>query len=98
MLWLGQNSQRAGVTLAFRPAPLCFKYHHRAKLVCRDRAQVYLDAEPERSPEIQRTPQQHSGLGRLGGVEPVQRAMITPADGLRRVVAEPRIAELIPAQ
>jgi hypothetical protein len=57
-----------------------------------------VDAEPERSPEIQRTPQQDSSLGRLRRVQLVQWAVIAPPTVIRRVVAEPRIAELIPTQ
>ena len=57
-----------------------------------------MNAESERGTEIQRAPEEHSGLRRLRGVEPVQRAVVTPAAVVRRVVAKPRVAELIPAQ
>jgi len=92
MTQLGRISRRAGVALAFVSPLLFFKHQHGLKLVGSDRAQGHMNTEPERGAEIQRTPEEHSSLGRLCGIKPVQRAMITPPTVIRRVVAKPRIA------
>ena len=56
-----------------------------------------MDAEPQSVPEAQGTSEEHSDLGRLRGIKFVQRAVIAPPAVVWRVVAEPRIAEFIPA-
>lgn len=95
---LGWNLHRAGGTLAFQPVSFFFKYHQRVILVRSYRTQINLYPEPERNPQIQCAAEQHSSLGRLRGVEPVQRAVITPSAAVRRIMAESGIAQLISAQ
>lgn len=71
--------------------------HHRPKLICPNLIEADSGAHPQRCPKFNRPPQQRSCFGRLRGVEPVQRVVIATA-AVWRVVAEPRIAEIVAPQ
>ena len=83
--------------LPFEPVPLFLDEHHGVKLVGGDLVEAHGDAEFHRGTKIEGPANQLAWLGGLGRVEPVQRAVITPAT-VRRIRAEAGIAEFLAAQ
>lgn len=89
---------RSSEILAVQPIAHFFENQQRSKLIRAELIEVNPDAYLDGCPEIGHAPQQQPSLGRLRGVEPVQRAMVAPAPILRRIMAEPGIAEFFPAK
>ena len=58
-----------------------------------------MDTQLERGHQIESAPDKQSLLRALGGVQPIQRAMLAPlAILLRRIGAQAGIAQFLPAQ
>ncbi len=71
-----------------------FEDEHGEELIGPDLVEANPDAQLQCCPEIDRTTDEQTGLGRLGSIQAVKRAVITAA-AVRRIRAQPRIAELI---
>lgn len=57
-----------------------------------------MNAQFQRAHQIKSAPDEQSLLRALGGVQPVQRAMVAPLAVLRRIRAQAGIAEFLAAQ
>ena len=72
---------------------------HCAELIPANLVKADVDAQLERTHQIESTPDQQPLLRALSGVQPVQRAMVAPLGiVLRRVGAQAGIAQFLPAQ
>ncbi len=80
--------------LALELVPLVVQNPHRDELVGLDLVEADVNAEIERGPQVESAPNQQAGLGGLGRVELVERAMITtPAVGSVR--AQTGLAQVV---
>ena len=57
-----------------------------------------VDAQLQRRPEVQRAPDEETGLRRLRLVEPIERTVVAPVTVVGRVGTQFRVAEFVPAQ
>lgn len=83
--------------LPFEPVPPFVDEHHGVELVGGDLVEAHGDTEFHRGTKVERPANQLTWLGGLGRIEPVQRAVITPA-AVRRMRTEAGIAEFLAAQ
>lgn len=81
--------------LTVQPFPLVFEDQHGAKLVRADLVEGDSDAQFQRAPEVERAPDEQTGLRGLRGVELVQGAVIASATVIGGVRTQPRIAEFL---
>lgn len=77
---------------------LFFQHDQCVELIGSDLFEADADAQLERGPHVDGAPQQKARLGGLHRIEFVQRAVITTAAIIRRVRAQPGIAQLFAAQ
>ena len=89
----------SGRLLSFQQVPLLRDDQHCAELVPTNLIESDVDSQLERAHQIQRAPNQQTFLRALGGVQPVQRAMVAPLGiVVRRVGAQAGIAQFLAAQ
>lgn len=81
-------------TLPFVPIPLFFKDLHRHEFVGAGLLEGNSDAELQRSPHIQSTPDQYAGLAVLRLIDSIQWAVIT-SRAIRRIRTKLRVAEVV---
>ena len=91
---------RSAILEAFTVEPFTFLFHgkHRPELIRPDLVEADSDAQFQRRPEIERATQEQPSLGRLRGVESVERAVVTTAAIVGSVRAEAGIAEFLATQ
>jgi len=75
-----------------------FEDQRRAKHVGPDRIETDPDTQFQRRAEVQSAPDEEADLGKLGGVELIERAVAAAAAFVGRVGARLRAAEFVPAQ
>jgi hypothetical protein len=68
---------------------------HRVKLVCSNLVETHEQAEFHRRTQINGPANQLAGFRRLRRVKPIQRTVIAAAAVVRRIWAEPRVAEFL---
>ena len=84
--------------LSLQQVPLLGDDQNGAELVRANLIKADVNPEFQRAHQIERAPDEQSLLGALGGVQAVQRAVVAPLIIVRRVGAEARIAQFLPAQ
>ena len=85
--------------LPIEQIPLLGDDQHGEELVRANLVEADVDAQLERAHQIEGPPDQQSLLGALEGVQPVQRAMVTPlAFRFWRIGAQAGIAQFLAAQ
>ena len=80
------------------PVPLFLKHQQRIVFVGGDVIETDAEAELQSAMEIQSPPKQMPGLTVGGGVELVERAVVTPAVVVGRIGTQLRVAQFVPAQ
>jgi len=75
-----------------------FEHHQRSELIGPDLIEFDPDTQLQRSPKVERAPQQQTRLGGLSGVQLVERAVAASAAIVGSVWAEAGVAELLAAQ
>lgn len=88
----------SGKVLPVELLPLVFNYEHGHELIRPDLVEADSDAQFQRRPEIERATQEQPSLGRLRGVESVERAVVTTAAIVGSVGAEAGVAEFLAPQ
>ena len=90
---------RSWQPLAFQQVPLIRDDQHSAKLVRANLVKADVNPQFQRAHQIESAPDEQSLLRALGGVEPVQRAMVAALAVLfRRIGAQAGIAQFLAAQ
>lgn len=74
-----------------------FEDEHGEELIGPDFLKPDSDTELQRRPEVDGAADEQAGLGRLGGIQAVERAVIALAT-VRRIRAQPRVAEFVAPQ
>ena len=85
--------------LAFQEIPLLRDDQHCAELIPANLVESDVDGQLERAHQIESAPDEQSLLRALGGVQPVQRAMVAPlVIVFRRIGAQAGVAQFLAAQ
>ncbi len=93
----GSLRLRAQLLVVKRVAFL-LQHHQRPELVRPDLVKADPDAQLQRRPEVERTPQQDTNLGGLRRIKPVQRTVAAAATIVGGVGAEAGVAEFVTPQ
>jgi hypothetical protein len=93
------TSSRPRQFLPFQQVPLLRDDQHCAELIPANLVESDVNTQFQRPHQVESAPDEQSLLRALGGVEPVQRAVVAPlAILLRRIGAQAGIAQFLPAQ
>lgn len=84
--------------LAVQLFAFVFEDQHRVELIRANVVEAEVYAQLECGPEVQSAPDEKTRLRRLRAVEPVERAVFTAVAVVRRIGAQPRVAEFVAAQ
>ena len=98
MQFHGSMKKHKGCCFPLALVLLFLECQHRVELVCGNLVERDPDAQLQRGPEIEGTPEQKPGLGILRRIELVQRAVVAAASVVRCIRAQLRVTELLAPQ